>query len=175
MPSGPLGRVILGLATAFGLQPLHANVGSIYIIVKSNDAALVATVARSLSRCCGARSRDRLGRLDRARPHAPSAAAARRRNGRAARFASGDLTPQLDRRRRRGTSSRRWRRPTTARSSRWSGPSPSAIAPTRRCGSSSPTPDTSCARRSPSCKASSRSCAAAASTARRTAIASSTR
>jgi two-component system OmpR family sensor kinase len=42
--AGPLSRVILGLATAFGLQALHARVGDLYVIVKSNDAALVRTV-----------------------------------------------------------------------------------------------------------------------------------
>ena len=96
VPSGPLGRVILGLATAFGLTPLHANVGSVYIIVKSNDAALVATVrafvvpllaallvaiglgvliARALTRQA-------------VRPLDDVTAALQR-------FASGDLTPQL--------------------------------------------------------------------------------
>ncbi len=43
--SGPLARVILGLATAFGLQSLYAHVGNLYIVVKSNDATLVSTVA----------------------------------------------------------------------------------------------------------------------------------
>ncbi len=41
---GPLARVILGLATAFGLQSLFAHIGTLYIIVKSNDATLVSTV-----------------------------------------------------------------------------------------------------------------------------------
>ena len=43
-PSGPFARVILGLATAFGLQSLFAHVDNLYIIVRSNDATLVATV-----------------------------------------------------------------------------------------------------------------------------------
>jgi signal transduction histidine kinase len=42
--SGPLSRVILGLATAFGLTSLFSHVGNIYVVVKSNDAALVRTV-----------------------------------------------------------------------------------------------------------------------------------
>jgi signal transduction histidine kinase len=42
--SGPLADVILGLATAFGLERLYAHVGSLYIIVRNNDATLVATV-----------------------------------------------------------------------------------------------------------------------------------
>lgn len=42
--SGPLTRIILGLATAFGLAPLYAHVGNVYVIVRSNDAALVRTV-----------------------------------------------------------------------------------------------------------------------------------
>lgn len=43
-PSGPLAPIVLGLATAFGLEPLHARVGNIFIIVKSNDVTLVSTV-----------------------------------------------------------------------------------------------------------------------------------
>lgn len=43
-PAGALSQVILGLATAFGLQVLRANVGSLLIIVRANDATLVATV-----------------------------------------------------------------------------------------------------------------------------------
>lgn len=42
--SGPVANVILGLATAFGLQPLYAHVGSLYIIVRANSATLVSTV-----------------------------------------------------------------------------------------------------------------------------------
>lgn len=42
--TGVLGRTIAGLATAFGLQSLHAHVGRLYIIVKANEAALVASV-----------------------------------------------------------------------------------------------------------------------------------
>jgi len=43
-PSGALARLILGLATAFGLQSLYAHVGNLYIIVRSNEATLVSTV-----------------------------------------------------------------------------------------------------------------------------------
>ncbi len=43
-PSGPLARVILGLATAFGLQSLFVHVGNLYVIVRSNDSVLVSTV-----------------------------------------------------------------------------------------------------------------------------------
>lgn len=43
-PIGPLAPIVLGLATAFGLEPLHARVGNIFIIVKSNDVTLVSTV-----------------------------------------------------------------------------------------------------------------------------------
>lgn len=42
---GPLGRLIVGLATAFGLQSLFAHAGPLYVIVKSNDAALARTVS----------------------------------------------------------------------------------------------------------------------------------
>ncbi|MBV9232750.1 MAG: HAMP domain-containing histidine kinase [Candidatus Eremiobacteraeota bacterium] len=45
-PSGPFARVILGLATTFGLQPLRARVGNLYVVVRSNDLALVSA-ARS--------------------------------------------------------------------------------------------------------------------------------
>ncbi|HEY1655097.1 MAG TPA: HAMP domain-containing sensor histidine kinase [Candidatus Tumulicola sp.] len=41
---GAIGRSILGLATAFGLEPLHAHAGNLYVIVKANDAVLVASV-----------------------------------------------------------------------------------------------------------------------------------
>jgi two-component system, OmpR family, sensor kinase len=47
-PSDPFARVVLGLATAFGLQSLNAHVGNLYVVVRSNDAALVSTV-RSFS------------------------------------------------------------------------------------------------------------------------------
>ncbi|HKU81404.1 MAG TPA: HAMP domain-containing sensor histidine kinase, partial [Candidatus Tumulicola sp.] len=46
---GPLDRSIVGLATAFGLQSLHGHVGSLYIIVKANDAALIASVRSFLA------------------------------------------------------------------------------------------------------------------------------
>ena len=94
--SGPFARVIVGLATAFGLQSLYAHVGNVYIIVKSNEATLVSTVrvflvpllaALVLAIVCGiliarALTRQALRPLD-------DVTAA------LARFASGDLTPQL--------------------------------------------------------------------------------
>jgi predicted PurR-regulated permease PerM len=42
--TGPFARVILGLATAFGLQSLFSHAGNLYIIVKANDATLVSSV-----------------------------------------------------------------------------------------------------------------------------------
>ena len=42
--NGPLGRLIVGLATAFGLQSLFAHAGPLYVIVKSNEAALSRSV-----------------------------------------------------------------------------------------------------------------------------------
>jgi signal transduction histidine kinase len=42
---GVPGRLIVGLATAFGLQSLFTHAGPTYIIVKSNDAALARTVS----------------------------------------------------------------------------------------------------------------------------------
>ncbi|MBV9717802.1 MAG: HAMP domain-containing histidine kinase [Candidatus Eremiobacteraeota bacterium] len=94
-PRGPLARVILGLATAFGLQSLYAHVGTVYIIVHANDATLVATiraflipllVALLIAVGCGiliarALTRQALSPLD-------DVTTALRR------FASGDLTPQ---------------------------------------------------------------------------------
>ena len=47
-PNGPLARVILGMATAFGLQPLFARAGNLYVIVRSNDGVLVSTVSSFL-------------------------------------------------------------------------------------------------------------------------------
>jgi two-component system, OmpR family, sensor kinase len=94
--SGPLARVILGLATAFGLQSLFAHAGNLYIIVKSNDAALVSTVrffffpllvALGIAIVCGALiARVLTGQA--VRPLDDVTAALQR-------FASGDLTPQL--------------------------------------------------------------------------------
>jgi signal transduction histidine kinase len=92
---GPFGRIILGLATAFGLQTLFAHVGNVYIIVRSNDASLAATVrafllpllvALALAIACGiliarALTRQALRPLDDV-------------TGALQRFASGDLTPQ---------------------------------------------------------------------------------
>lgn len=94
--SGPLAHVILGLATAFGLQSLFAHIGNLYIIVKSNDATLVSTVRSFfipllvtlvIAVTCGiliarALTRQALRPLD-------DVTAALQR------FASGDLTPQL--------------------------------------------------------------------------------
>ena len=42
--SGTAARVILGLATAFGLQTLHAQAGNLVVIVRSNEVALVSAV-----------------------------------------------------------------------------------------------------------------------------------
>jgi len=95
-PSGPLARIVLGLGTAFGLTPLFAHVGNLYIIARANDAALVSTVevflipllgALVVAVLCGiliarALTRQALRPLD-------DVTAA------LARFASGDLTPQL--------------------------------------------------------------------------------
>ncbi|MFY9860352.1 MAG: HAMP domain-containing sensor histidine kinase [Candidatus Cybelea sp.] len=94
--SGPLARVILGLATAFGLQALHAQAGNLFIIVKSNDATLVNTVrsfalplliALGLAIVCSALVARTLTRQA-LRPLDDVTAALQR-------FASGDLTPQL--------------------------------------------------------------------------------
>jgi two-component system OmpR family sensor kinase len=95
-PSGALARVILGLATAYGVPHLYGHVGDVYIIVRANDAILVATVqsyviplaiALIVAIICGvliarALTRQALGPLD-------DVTAALQR------FASGDLTPQL--------------------------------------------------------------------------------
>ncbi len=92
--SGPLSHVVLGLATAFGLQPLRANAGKLYVIVRSNDAALVATartfvlpllVALAIAVGCGwLVARALTGQA--VRPLDDVTAALQR-------FASGDLTP----------------------------------------------------------------------------------
>lgn len=94
--SGALSQLVLGLATAFGLDQLHARAGSLYLIIKSNDAALVATVRSTLlplaiailaAIACGwliARALTRQAM----RPLGDVTAALQR-------FASGDLTPQL--------------------------------------------------------------------------------
>ncbi len=93
--SGPFSRVILGLATAFGLQSLFVHVGNIYVIVKSNDAALVRTVrsfsmplfvALAIAIACATLVARALARQA-LRPLDDVTAAL-------ARFASGDLTPQ---------------------------------------------------------------------------------
>ena len=88
--------MILGLATAFGLQSLYSHVGNLYIIVRSNDATLVSAVrtffipllvALVLAVACGiliarALTRQALRPLDDVTEALQ-------------RFASGDLTPQL--------------------------------------------------------------------------------
>jgi two-component system, OmpR family, sensor kinase len=93
---GPLSRVILGLATAFGLQSLFAHTGNLYIIVRSNDATLVSTVrsffaplmaALVIAVICGILIARVLTRQA-LRPLDDVTAALQR-------FASGDLTPQL--------------------------------------------------------------------------------
>lgn len=94
--AGPLSPIVLGLATAFGLEQIHARAGSLYLIIKSNDAALIATVRSTLlpliiailaAIACGwliARALTRQAM----RPLGDVTAALQR-------FASGDLTPQL--------------------------------------------------------------------------------
>jgi signal transduction histidine kinase len=42
---GILGRIILGLATAFGLGSSYGHAGNVYLVVKSNDAIFAATLA----------------------------------------------------------------------------------------------------------------------------------
>jgi two-component system OmpR family sensor kinase len=92
---GPLGRLIVGLATAFGLQSLYAHAGPLYVIVKSNDAALARTVraffiplivALVLATVCALLVARALTRQA-MRPLDDVTAALQR-------FASGDLTPQ---------------------------------------------------------------------------------
>ncbi|HET6274996.1 MAG TPA: HAMP domain-containing sensor histidine kinase [Candidatus Cybelea sp.] len=94
--SGPVANVILGLATAFGLQPLYAHVGNLYIIVRSNSVTLVSTVrtfliplliALLIAIACGILIARVLTRQA-LRPLDDVTAALQR-------FASGDLTPQL--------------------------------------------------------------------------------
>ena len=95
-PSGPFARIILGLATAFGLQSLFSHVGNVYIIVKSNDATLVSTVrsflipllvALAIAVACGVLIARALTRQA-LRPLDDVTSALQR-------FASGDLTPHL--------------------------------------------------------------------------------
>ncbi len=93
--SGPVANVILGLATAFGLQPLYAHAGNLYIIVRSNSATLVSTVrafliplliALLIAIACGILiARALTGQALRPLDDVTSALQ---------RFASGDLTPQ---------------------------------------------------------------------------------
>ncbi|MGA8575738.1 MAG: HAMP domain-containing sensor histidine kinase [Candidatus Cybelea sp.] len=93
--SGPVANVILGLATAFGLQPLYAHAGNLYIIVRSNSATLVSTVrafliplliALLIAIACGILiARALAGQALRPLDDVTTALQ---------RFASGDLTPQ---------------------------------------------------------------------------------
>lgn len=95
-PAGATARVVLGLATAFGLQPLYDHAGNVYIIVRSNDATLVSAVsaffipllvALLVAIACGILiARVLTGQA--LRPLDDVTGALRR-------FASGDLTPQL--------------------------------------------------------------------------------
>lgn len=94
--TGPFARVIVGLGTAFGLQSLYAHTGSVYVIVRSNDAALVRTVrsfllplvlALLVAVACGFLIARVLTRQA-LRPLDDVTAALQR-------LASGDLTPQL--------------------------------------------------------------------------------
>jgi signal transduction histidine kinase len=94
--SQPFANVILGLATAFGLQPLHGRVGNLYVVVRSNDAAVVNTVesfsiplliALAVAIACATLVARTLTRQA-LRPLDDVTAAL-------SRFASGDLTPQL--------------------------------------------------------------------------------
>jgi signal transduction histidine kinase len=95
-PSGPLARIILGLATAFGLAELFAHIGNLYIIVRANDVALVATVqsfllplaiALAIAIACGVLIARVLTRQA-VRPLDDVTSALQR-------FASGDLTPHV--------------------------------------------------------------------------------
>lgn len=95
-PSGPLARVILGLATAYGLPRLYGHVGDLYIIVHANDATLVSAVqsyaiplaiALIVAIVCGVLVARALTRQA-LRPLDDVTAALHR-------FASGDLTPHL--------------------------------------------------------------------------------
>ncbi len=93
--AGPLSQLVLGLATAFGLEQLHERAGALYLIIKSNDATVIATVRSALlplafailaAIVCGwliARALTRQA----LRPLGDVTAALER-------FASGDLTPQ---------------------------------------------------------------------------------
>jgi two-component system OmpR family sensor kinase len=94
--SGPFANLTLGLATAFGLEPLYAHVGNLYIIVRSNNATLVSTVeaffiplvvALLIAVACGILIA-RVLTHQAVRPLDNVTAALKR-------FASGDLTPQL--------------------------------------------------------------------------------
>ncbi len=93
--SGPFGRAVVGLATAFGLQSLFGRVGTLYVVVKANESVLLGTVrafllplalALALAAACAFLVARAL--TQRAlRPLDDVTAAL-------ARFAAGDLTPQ---------------------------------------------------------------------------------
>jgi two-component system, OmpR family, sensor kinase len=51
---GVLGHIILGLATAFGLGSAYAHAGGVYLVVKSNDATLAATLQPFAAALAGA-------------------------------------------------------------------------------------------------------------------------
>ncbi|HMF28980.1 MAG TPA: HAMP domain-containing sensor histidine kinase [Candidatus Cybelea sp.] len=95
-PSGAFARIILGLATAYGVPRLYAHIGGLYIVVRANDATLVSTVqsyviplaiALIIAIVCGVLIARALTRQA-LRPLDDVTAALQR-------FASGDLTPQL--------------------------------------------------------------------------------
>jgi two-component system OmpR family sensor kinase len=95
-PSGPMARVILGLATAYGVPRLYGHVDDLYVIVRANDATLVSTVqsyalplalALIVAIVCGVLIARALTRQA-LRPLDDVTTALQR-------FASGDLTPQL--------------------------------------------------------------------------------
>jgi len=93
--TGPFGRAVVGLATAFGLQSLFGRVGTLYVVVKANESVLLGTVrafllplalALALAAACAFLVARAL--TQRAlRPLDDVTAAL-------ARFAAGDLTPQ---------------------------------------------------------------------------------
>lgn len=94
--TGPFARVILGLATAYGIPRLYGHVGDLYIIVRANDATLVSTVqsyviplalALVIAIVCGVLIARALTRQA-LRPLDDVTTALQR-------FASGDLTPHL--------------------------------------------------------------------------------
>ncbi len=92
---GALAPAVVGLATAFGLQPLRAQAGSIYVVVKANEATLVATVRAFLLPLLAALALAVAFAVLVARTLARRAVAPLEDvTGALGRFASGDLTPQ---------------------------------------------------------------------------------